>query len=160
MIASLSVSQSRSALENVELVPANARMRQGVVTNVFGRERRLGKRLNVADSFTRGEAEREAINYTIQSVSGAITNRTIALVHAHIQKLRDTGQLSPTDVFLVNTVHDSVMYEVKDHLVDWFVEVLRTIGERPIPELNNNTFKMDAGVGRNWTQAELAALGS
>jgi DNA polymerase I-like protein with 3'-5' exonuclease and polymerase domains len=56
---------------------------------------------------------------------------------------------------LINTVHDSVAYEVRDDYVEWFTAALKQIGERPIAELNNNQFKMDIGVGRNWADAEL-----
>lgn len=64
------------------------------------------------------------------------------------------GNLTEDDVRLINTVHDSVAYEVRDSHVDWFKAVLKQIGERPIPELGNQCFIMDIGTGQTWTEAE------
>lgn len=139
----------------IEDAPDLARMNNNIMVNVFGRERRFGSRLSLADEFQRGEAERECINFPIQSVSGGITNRTIILMHQWLQKLIASGQIQEDDAYLVNTVHDSVMYEVRDYLVDWFCDVLRQAAQRPIPQLDGRSFRMDVGVGKTWTEAEM-----
>jgi len=138
----------------LEDVPANARQNGGIVYNCFYRERRLGGRLSLADKFKRGEAEREAVNFPIQSAAGAITNRTIGMVDRILDGFIADGNLTEDDVRLINTVHDSVAYEVRDSHVDWFKAVLKQIGERPIPELGNQCFIMDIGTGQTWTEAE------
>ena len=138
----------------LEDVPANARQNAGIVYNCFFRERRLGGRLSLADKFKRGDAEREAVNFPIQSAAGAITNRTIGLVDKVLEDFILKGSLREDDIRLINTVHDSVAYEVRNNLVTWFISVLKQLGERPIPELMNQSFKMDIGTGQTWTAAE------
>ena len=71
-----------------------------------------------------------------------------------LDELIDSGELREDDVRLINTVHDSVAYEVRDSHVDWFKQVLKQIGERPIPHLEDNVFGMDIGTGQTWTEAE------
>jgi hypothetical protein len=34
---------------------------------------------------------------------------------------------------------------------------MNTISLRSIPQLGNNTFKIDVGIGKSWTEAEMAA---
>ena len=138
----------------LEDVPAQARRNGGIVYNCFFRERRLGGRLSLADQYKRGEAEREAVNFPIQSAAGSITNRTIGMIDKVLDELIDSGELREDDVRLINTVHDSVAYEVRDSHVDWFKQVLKQIGERPIPHLEDNVFGMDIGTGQTWTEAE------
>jgi uracil-DNA glycosylase family 4 len=140
--------------EYLQDIPENGRRNGGIVFNCFGRERRLGGRLSLKDDYRRGEAEREAVNFPIQSAAGALTNRTIGLVDRCLENLIEKGELKEDDVRLINTVHDSVAYEVRDSHMDWFIKVLRAIGERPIPELQNQSFKMDIGTGHCWTVAE------
>lgn len=142
--------------EYIDTAPDVARMNGGIALSAFMRERRLGNRLNGADEYVRGEAEREAINFKVQSSAGSITNRTIGLVYLTVHNLIDQGIIEEGDIRLVNTVHDSVIYQVKKHLTQWFIDnILLPIGQRPIPELANHQFKMDVGFGRSWTQAEL-----
>jgi len=138
----------------LEDVPEAARRCGGIVYNCFGRERRLGGRLNLASKAKRGDAEREAVNFPIQSAAGGLTNRTISMMDRVIDRAISKGEIEEGHVKLINTVHDSIAYEVKDELVEWFVVVLKQIGERQIPELDYQTFEMDIGVGHTWTTAE------
>jgi hypothetical protein len=73
-----------------------------------------------------------------------------------VDKLLKQHMISDDEICLINTVHDSIAYEVADHLVDWFAAALKTIAERAIPELGGNSFKFDVGVGQNWAAAEMA----
>jgi len=140
----------------IDNYPDECRMRDGVALSAFLRERRVQNRLNGADEYVRGEAERECINFKIQSSAGSITNRTIGLVYLTVRGLIDQGIIEEGDIRLVNTVHDSVIYQAKKHLTEWFIKyILLPIGQRPIKELNNHCFGMGVGFGPNWTQAEL-----
>jgi DNA polymerase-1 len=133
----------------IDNIANDARLNRGVVSNVFGRKRRFGTRLNDANEGTRRAAERELVNFPIQSTAGALTNRTIIAIGEILDKfkLRDR-------IWLVNTVHDSMMYEVEESLVPWFKDVLVKVGGRPIPELQNERFPIDVGEGDTWTEAE------
>lgn len=137
--------------------PDEVRMNRSTAVNCFGRERRFGGKLNAPDDYERGEAERECVNYFIQSAAVDITNRTINEVHKHLKSYIDEGQLDEKAVYLVNTVHDSIAYEVREDLVPWFCEFFKTVATRPIPELNNESFPFDLGVGDSWCEAEMAA---
>lgn len=140
----------------IDNYPDECRMKDGKAFSVFMRERRVQNRLNGADEYVRGEAERECINFKVQSSAGSITNRTIGLIYLTVRRLIDQGIIEEGDIRLVNTVHDSVIYQVKQHLTKWFIEyILTPIGERPIKELDNHCFKMGIGYGPTWTQAEL-----
>jgi DNA polymerase-1 len=138
----------------LENVPALARNHGGIVLNCFGRERRLGSQLNLENKHKREKAEREAVNFPIQSAAAALTNRTIGIMDRVIDNFIVERKLREGDIRLVNTVHDSIAYEVKNQLVEWFKETLKTIGERPIPELGNQSFEMEIGSGATWSIAE------
>lgn len=137
----------------IDITPDIVRSFGGTATNVFGRERHFGPLLNVPNDYERGEAERECINFFIQSVATSITNRTIVAV----DKMLNQYGISEDIVCLVNTVHDSVAYEVRDDYVDWFKNALEIVSQVPYPELGGATFKIDCGVGDNWTDAEMRA---
>ena len=63
--------------------------------------------------------------------------------------------IPPEAIRMVNTVHDSLGYRVKNGYLEWFKAAFKIIAERPIPELNNTKFLVDCGTGRNWGEAEL-----
>jgi uracil-DNA glycosylase family 4 len=137
----------------IDLTPDNVRAKGGIATNVFGRERHFGTSLNAPNEWERGKAERECVNFFIQSVAASLTNRTIIV----IDKMLAEYDIGEDVVCLVNTVHDSVAYEVKDSHVEWFMKALEAISQTPYPELGNAVFKIDCGYGQNWTDAERAA---
>jgi DNA polymerase-1 len=140
----------------IDNYPDECRMNFGTATSAFMRERRVANRLNGADEYVRGEAERECINFKVQSSAGSITNRTIGMIYLTVRGLIEKGIISEGDIRLVNTVHDSVIYQTKSHLTEWFIKhILIPIGQRPIKELENHCFEMGVGYGPNWTQAEL-----
>lgn len=122
-------------------------------TNVFGRERHFGPLLNHHNDYERGKAERECINFFIQSVASCITNRTISA----IDKMLEEFNIPEDVVCLVNTVHDSVAYEVRSDYVPWFKTAIEAISMQPWPQLFNNAFRMDVGSGPSWAKAEMAA---
>ena len=137
----------------IDEVPSFVRSCGGVAVNNFGRERHFGGALNHTNKWEREKAERECINFYVQSAASSLTNRTII----EIDRLLEAHNISDDKICLVNTVHDSMTYEVIDYLVSWFVDALRIIGTRQIPELNNDSFKLDIGSGQSWREAELAA---
>lgn len=137
----------------IDNTPDNVRAMGGVATNLFGRERHFGTLLNSYNDYERGAAEREAVNFYIQSVAASITNRTIIAID---NMLKSYG-IREDVVCLVNTVHDSIAYEVKDSHVEWFMEAMKIVSQAPFAELGGASFKLDCGYGVNWTDAEKAA---
>jgi DNA polymerase-1 len=138
----------------LERIPYEAAARNGLIITVFGRERHIAG-LNDSNRGRRNHAEREAVNNLIQSPAGAITLRTAIEVYKMLKKYNIKSDI----VRFVNTVHDSLVYEVRKDYVLWFREALKVIAERKIPELQNNSFPISIGVGDSWGAAELNSKG-
>lgn len=138
--------------EYLKLIPDIARSQGCMIQSLFGRERHVPE-LNGPDSPKRAHAEREIVNFTIQSPAAAITLRTIGLIDMVLEEHEVPYRM----LRFANTVHDSFAYGVHPGLLDWFNEVCHTIAERPIPELDNAKFKIEVGWGSSWTEAEQKA---
>jgi DNA polymerase I-like protein with 3'-5' exonuclease and polymerase domains len=82
----------------------------------------------------------------------SITNRLIIA----IDKVLDEFGITDDQICLVNTVHDSIAYEVHEDYEEWFLNVMKTLAAVPVPQVFGHSFKLDTGVGNNWTEAELA----
>lgn len=141
--------------EYLNSVPMIARSQGNVYVTPFGRELRIGDKLNDWNEKSRAAAEREIVNRSIQSPAGGITNRTINIVDSCLDNFIVSGKLKETDAFLINTVHDSGAWEVRKGLVPWFKGIVKEIAERKIPELDNAIFPCAVGSGRSATEAEL-----
>jgi len=136
----------------IDYMPDLVRSYNGTATNVFGRERHFGTVLNAANDWERQAAERECINYFIQSVAGNLTNRMIIA----IDRVLESQGVDEEAICLVNTVHDSMAYEVREEYVEWFQQVIEVLSSVPVPQLFNNTFRVDVGVGQSWREAEMS----
>jgi len=136
----------------IDYMPDLVRSYNGTATNVFGRERHFGTVLNAANDWERQAAERECINYFIQSVAGNLTNRMIIA----IDRVLESQGVDEESICLVNTVHDSMAYEVREEYVEWFQQVIEALSSVPVPQLFNNTFRVDVGVGQSWREAEMS----
>lgn len=135
-------------------VPEVARSSGNLYTTPFGRELRIGPDLTHEDEPIRKHAERKLVNATVQSPAGDLTKRTLNLIDSYLVQYIEHGDLSEDDVFLVNTVHDSGVFECKKEVAPWFTNVLKTTAERNVPELSNYYFKANIGVGETWSEAE------
>jgi len=144
---------SRYFTDTVNEISSN----NGIYTTRFGRMKRMGTLMNANNEWARQEAERQAVNGSIQSPANSVTVRCLNNMDAAIEERVQAGLMREEDAFLVITVHDSGAWEVKDEHVDWFVPKLKEISSQPIPELDDFTFKMKVGVGNSWSEAELNA---
>lgn len=124
--------------------------RDGYVTNIFGFKRRLPK----IYSSNRGEsmeASRQAVNSPIQGASSFYTLFSMII----LEKLRAQGLL-PTDFSPGYTVHDSIGFWVKPHIVHNFAKIV--IPTMANPEtlkffhftLKKVNMKASMEVGLNW----------
>ncbi len=144
---------ARYFTDTVNVITAN----NGIHTTPFGRMKRMGTMMNAPNEYARAEAERQAVNGTIQSSASSVTVRCLNNVDAFLEGEVQAGKMSRSDAFLVLTVHDSGAWEVRDEHVGWFVPKLQEIATLPVPELNDYQFTMNVGVGNSWTEAELNA---
>ena len=129
----------------------------GLYISRFGRERHMGSTLNAPNQYMRENAERQAMNNSIQSPAAAVTIRTLNIVEEFLMDKIESGTMLDEDTYPILTVHDSGAWYVKEDLVDWFVPELRRIATRKISELDDYQFTMKIGVGDSWTEAELNA---
>lgn len=136
----------------IQDVPNLARLNNGVLVTPFGQHRRMAGELNAYNKYVRQHAEREAVNFIIQSTAGAMTNRSMCLIYQVVKELGLRHVIR-----FVNTVHDSLAFEVRANYVDWFCGLLKKICERPYPELDGYSFPWEIGVGDSWCEAEAKA---
>lgn len=141
-------------------VELEAILNNGTITTVYGRERHFKGIIEMKDipmyKMQYKKALREMVNTKIQSVAASLTNRTIVKIDQILNSKIEKGVLNESDILLSNTVHDSLAYICKEHLVDWFVKVIIQITSKPIPELSNLVFPFEIGIGDNWAEAEYA----
>jgi DNA polymerase-1 len=129
----------------------------GVYVSRFGRVRHLGVTLNDANKYSRENAERQAVNNSIQSPAASVTIRTLNAVNGFIESEIADGNMVEEDAYLILTVHDSGVWSVDESKAEMLAKKLRELASREIPELNNHRFKMKVGIGKSWTEAELNA---
>jgi DNA polymerase-1 len=112
------------------------------VVTPFGRRRRFPfiMRDNAA------EIQRQAVNFPIQSVASDICQ--LSLIELH-------NSLNPGEAFIVSTVHDSILMEVRRDIVFTVAHMVHGIMETPPPRLDFNVpLKVDISIGSNWGELE------
>lgn len=144
---------ARYFTDTVNEISAN----DGVYTTRFGRMKRMGGSMNSGNEWARAEAERQAVNGSIQSPANSVTVRCLNSVDAHLIELIDSGKLTEEEIYLIITVHDSGLWEIKEEHVEWFVPKLKEIAGRKVPQLDDFQFTMKVGVGDSWSEAEINA---
>lgn len=135
--------------EYLEETKAFARA-HGYTTTYFGRRRHFPG-MNSSAPFIRAQAERMAINAPVQGTAADIIRVAMVRIHAHLKerKLSD-------DVRMLLQVHDELVFEVRDALVEKEVPVLKNIMESvlPLEETREVPIAAEAKVGKNWDEME------
>jgi DNA polymerase-1 len=134
-------------------ISANA----GVHVTPFGRVKHMGSTLNGGNKWARENAERQAVNGTIQSPAASVTIRTLNAMNTYLEEQIKAGVMTEEEAALIITVHDSGLFEVKNEHLGWFEAKLREISNLPVPQLADWRFTMKVGVGQSWSEAELNA---
>lgn len=122
---------------------------KGFIHNVFGRIRRLPA-IHSEDLFLRGEAERQAINFPIQSCSAEITLIGMYLFWKEIQ--------NKNDVQLLWQIHDSIFFMAKEDKLTYYMNILKDCMENKTKTYVSKHFNIDikypivsdAKVGQSW----------
>ncbi|WP_026291432.1 DNA polymerase I [Marinobacterium rhizophilum] len=116
---------------------------QGYVETLFGRRLYLPE-INASNGMRRQGAERTAINAPMQGTAADIIKRAMVQV---AQWLDETG----LDVKVIMQVHDELVFEVREDLVEAFVPEIKSrmaaAAEMAVPLL------VEAGVGAHWDEA-------
>jgi DNA polymerase-1 len=117
---------------------------QGFIQTPVGRKRRFSLITN--DNVS--EIERQAANTPIQSLASDICLTALT---------RLTNKLNPDEVKIVSTVHDSILFEIRDDVLEKNLRLIISEMEKcPIvPDfLDVVPLKADVKLGRNWGDAE------
>ena len=132
-----------------------AAKRRGWVISPIGRKRLLHD-INSEEESIRAEAQRQAINSPVQSMASDMM--LLSLV-----KLYD--KLDPSVVKIIGSVHDSILFEIRDEAVDDILpDIIHTMETLPLEEefgcLLTVPIKADAKVGRFWSEGAVDYEGS
>lgn len=84
------------------------------VRTMFGRKIHLPD-IDSINSGVRGHAERNAINSPIQGTAGEMTIFAVALLTVRL----------PKEVYIVNTIHDSIMFYIPDNMVSTVIPIIK-----------------------------------
>ena len=113
----------------------------GIVSTMFGRRRRVPE-LTSRNGQIRSAAERVAVNLPIQGTAADILKRAMIEIHAAL----------PSDVAMILTVHDELLFEVPEGIVETVVTLVRDrmeqVASLAVP------LTVDVGIGRSWKDAK------
>jgi len=121
------------------------------VVSPIGRKRHLWD-IDSNNKEIRAEAERQAINSPVQSLASDMNLMTMILIHP---------QLDPKIARMISTVHDSILFEIRDEAVDDVLPlILDTMENLPLEEDFGCQLTVpivaDAKGGRFWSEGAKA----
>lgn len=119
------------------------------VQSLIGRVRHLPD-IDSEDKEVRAEAERQAINSPVQSLSSDLN--LLGMIILHNQMPRDEARI-------VATVHDSILFEVRDDKVEHWVPIIKhTLENLPLKKLFGVELDVpivaDVSVGQHWSEGK------
>ncbi|MBI4122048.1 MAG: DNA polymerase I [Parcubacteria group bacterium] len=120
----------------------------GYVKTLFGRKRYVPE-INSTVAVVRAAAERVAINMPIQGTAADLLKFAMIDVHAAIAK-----RYKPDEIKMLLTVHDELIFEVRDDLVDEAAKLIDEIMENPAQLKIDVPIKVDTEVGQSWGKME------
>ena len=120
--------------------------RDGYVTTIFGRRRSLPEAFSGMPQLV-SQAERMAINMPIQGTASDLIKLSMIQIHDLIHK-----EKAEKNVKLLLNVHDELLFEIKDGLVeDWAVkikDVMENVHKLDVP------LTVDIKYGINWAETK------
>lgn len=125
--------------------------RNGYTETLFGR-RRYFEGINSKIPFIKASAERMAINAPFQGTAADLIKLSMKEVFAWIQK-----EKLETDVRLLLQVHDELVFEVKDELVERAGKEVKKIMENVLPANLSKGVPIiaNASAGPNWNETKV-----
>ncbi|MBI2674478.1 MAG: DNA polymerase I [Candidatus Yanofskybacteria bacterium] len=120
--------------------------KEGYVSTIFGR-RRWFPEIKSSMPQVISQAERMAINMPIQGTAADLMKLAMIKIFEHLH-----NSDSRDNAFLLLQVHDELLFEIKDHLVDKIStsikEIMENIWELHVPLI------VDVKLGLNWSEME------
>jgi DNA polymerase-1 len=133
-----------SYLDQVRVFALN----NGYTETLFGR-RRYFEGLKSKLPFIRAAAERMAINAPIQGTEADIVKLAMIKIEEFLQEKKWSGQVK-----LVLQVHDELVYEVKEDLIDEVADKIKEIMENVVDRKKTHgvVCVAEGAVGDNWAE--------
>lgn len=125
--------------------------RNGYVLSAIGRKRHLHD-IHSSNEGIRNEAERQAINSPVQSLASDM----MLLAMIELGRILDTNECR-----LISTVHDSIIFEVRDDLVDKYIPTILGVmedTERLVDDFEcmlTVPIKADIKYGSHWAEGAI-----
>jgi DNA polymerase-1 len=116
----------------------------GYVKTLFGRKRYVPE-INSSVAVVRAAAERIAINMPIQGTAADIMKFAMIDIDRLLMK-----RYKPEEAKMLLTVHDEMVFEVRDDLVAELAKEVKEIMEHPTQLKLDVPIKVDTEVGQNW----------
>jgi DNA polymerase-1 len=122
------------------------------VSSPIGRVRHLPDILS-GDKEVRGEAERQAINSPVQSLASDMMLLALVILDS---------MMPPSEAKIVGSVHDALLFEIRDDVVDKWVPIIRRVMENlPLEEKFGLKFSIpivvDITAGKHWSEGKKVA---
>jgi len=114
----------------------------GFVETVFGRRRYIPE-VNLENRILRQAGERMAINMPLQGTAADIMKLALVGVQEYLDKNITYG-----DARILLSIHDEIILEVRNNLVEKIVKGIKDIMENIVSEIM--TLKIDVDIGDNW----------
>lgn len=121
----------------------------GAVTSAIGRVRHLPD-VYSEDKEVRAEAERQSINSPVQSLASDMMLMSLVSLNS---------RMHPDEAKIVGTVHDSILFEIRDDCIDKWVPIIKqTMENLPLKKKFgvqlSVPIKVDIKVGQHWGEGE------
>ncbi len=125
---------------------------EGFVKNELGRMRRFPE-IKSSQFFVRAAAERQAVNFPIQSLAADVIKVAMIEIHKVISgqwavDSKNSEVNLPTDCRMLLQVHDELVFEVRADKAEHYAKILKPLMEEAI--LLSVPIKVEVKVGDNW----------
>jgi DNA polymerase-1 len=115
---------------------------KGYIVTLFGRRLSFNG-YNMNDKRDRSAVMRRAVNWPVQSAASDCVVHGLNRVERYIRKKKWDAESNLQ-------IHDSIMYEVKDDLVDEFIPTVKKLLEQRIPVMDKVILYADCKYGKRW----------
>jgi DNA polymerase I len=135
----------RGLRDYLEISKVSAR-HKGYAETFFGRKRRFND-INSSIPYIRASAERMAINAPIQGTQADVIKQAMVSVDKYLKN-------NKLECFLVLQIHDELVFEVRDELVENCAKNIKEIMENVVSldDTEGIPLKVEASVGKNWME--------
>jgi DNA polymerase-1 len=118
--------------------------KNGYVRTMFNRKRDI-QGINSKNKNLKSQADRMAVNTVIQGSAADILKIVMVKIYDTLKGLED--------IKLTLQVHDELIFEVKDDVVDRYASIIKDIMENTI-DLKHIHLKANEARGKNWSEAK------